>query len=69
MKREDSVSHRGSRLVAEKQNPESRVEKHPHPRHRRGLSRDEAGEADNQLRETRHPNSALDKDPHLHPLP
>ena len=38
---------------------------HPHPRRRRGLSCNQAGEANNRWRGTRHPNP----DPHLHPLP
>ena len=48
-------------------NPESRgaLSEHPHPRLGRGLSRNEAGEANNRWRVTPHPNP----DPHLHPLP
>jgi hypothetical protein len=40
------------------QNPESRAEFHPHPLLRRGLSRNQAGEANSHWRGTRHPNSA-----------
>jgi hypothetical protein len=50
------VQGRG-RILNRAQN--SALESTPHPRLRRGLSRNKAGEAHNQWRGTRHPNLTL----------
>ena len=55
----DPVPDRIVNRRCEEQNPESRAQGTPSPAPRRGLSRNRAGEAGNQWRGTRHPNSTL----------
>src|SRR6266481_3975102 len=53
------IARRSARVQGQRQNLESRAKNHPHPRLRRGLSRDDAGEAHNRWLGTRHPNPTL----------